>query len=351
MSARLAASVIVVLVSANLVMAVVGASARPQVSSPRTILNVPTTIYEFAQDGSRIAWLAPDAKRCAQRLVVRSLKTGRQIGFGVRGSRLCSSGEFPTRLALANDRVVYGLETQGNTEVDGEVVTAAINDKRGRVAYRYAFDYGQDYPEPDLIVRGDGSTTLALATGVPLDSADYGPCPGCNRLWRIDARGRARRLTRIASQSRFALAGNRFATPGIYSIELRDLDGRLIRVIRSGGAELLGLSAQIAVEVDAAGKLRVYSPKTGRRLWSTQLSSVGGKSIPSTLSVAGNKIVYSRGKRIFLVDTTARQTSVLATASSRPIGLSIEGNRVAWAENVGTDPHLTGRIRAIKLRP
>ena len=60
------------------------------------------------------------------------------------------------------------------------------------------------------------------------------------------------------------------------------------------------------------------------------------------LSASGGRIVYSVGKTIVSVDTATGAKSMLARAVSTPIGLSIEGRRVAWAENVGG----RGRVRA-----
>ena len=351
MAPRFAASALfVALLSAGPTVLLPGASARADVSSPRTLVSIPTRIWGFAQDGSRIAWLAADAKQCAQRLVVRSLNTGTQVSLASRRSRLCSTNESPAGLALADKRVVYALESGGNTEVDGNVVSVSVSDRRERHAFRYAFEYGQSFPEPGLLLRGDRGTSVVLATGVPL-APEYlgGPCPGCNRLWRIDSRGRARRLMPVGATTTFALGGSRIAIPGERSIQVRDVNGRLIRVIRSGGGGELGLSAEIAVEADASGTLRVYSTKTGRRLWSTQLAGGRVRVIPP-LSVAGTRIVYSRGKSIFLADARARRTTLLATAASQPTGLSIEGMRVAWAEDIGAYPHTKSRIRAVELR-
>jgi hypothetical protein len=55
--------------------------------------------------------------------------------------------------------------------------------------------------------------------------------------------------------------------------------------------------------------------------------------------------VFSTGRTIRLLDSRTRATSVLATAGSRPIGLSVSGRRVAWAENIRG----RGRIRALTL--
>jgi hypothetical protein len=60
------------------------------------------------------------------------------------------------------------------------------------------------------------------------------------------------------------------------------------------------------------------------------------------LSIAGDKVVFRVGREIRLVDATALRSRRVATAARRPIGLSIEGNRIAWAESSARG----GRIRA-----
>ena len=60
------------------------------------------------------------------------------------------------------------------------------------------------------------------------------------------------------------------------------------------------------------------------------------------IAAAGTNVVYRPGKTIYLLDAKNLTARVLAQAHSVPIGLSIEGHRVAWAEN--TDGR--GRIEA-----
>jgi hypothetical protein len=59
------------------------------------------------------------------------------------------------------------------------------------------------------------------------------------------------------------------------------------------------------------------------------------------IDIAATRIVYHVGRKIFLLDGVTGKTSLLAVSHEPPVGLSIDGRRVAWAENV--------RIRAITL--
>ena len=75
------------------------------------------------------------------------------------------------------------------------------------------------------------------------------------------------------------------------------------------------------------------------------LGSVPVPSSADDLSMAGRRIVFRTGRGIWLLDTRTKRTSRLATAAALPVGLSIEGRRVAWAENLRS----RARIRAVFL--
>src|SRR6266511_4803294 len=83
----------------------------------------------FAQDGPRIAWLDPYA-RCSP-VRVRNLRTGEDRPL-LRTPRGCEEGFVcgPCSLALAGKRALWEESSGGsNSETDGEVVTAALDDR------------------------------------------------------------------------------------------------------------------------------------------------------------------------------------------------------------------------------
>ncbi len=61
------------------------------------------------------------------------------------------------------------------------------------------------------------------------------------------------------------------------------------------------------------------------------------------LSTSDQLIVFRVGRSIRAVSVDSHGVRVLARAAAPPIGMSIEGSRVAWAENVKG----RGRIRAL----
>jgi Tol biopolymer transport system component len=113
----------------------------------------------------------------------------------------------------------------------------------------------------------------------------------------------------------------------------------------AGGASALAFSSTLGAVLQSGRfgtRIALYDPKSGR--------TRGGFGVPNTtaaeLSVAGNRLVYRVGKTIRLYDAATKHLSTLAVAGADPIGLSIEGKRVAWAENIGK----YGLIKTITLR-
>jgi hypothetical protein len=72
-----------------------------------------------------------------------------------------------------------------------------------------------------------------------------------------------------------------------------------------------------------------YDTSTGSLIGSTWVSP----GIAAELDMAGNRIVYRTGRTIRLMDAITGAKQILLQPSFTPIGLSIEGRRVAWAVN------------------
>jgi hypothetical protein len=68
------------------------------------------------------------------------------------------------------------------------------------------------------------------------------------------------------------------------------------------------------------------------------------------LSMSSTRAVFQVGRSIRTVGIESGAVKTIATAASTPIGLSIEGSRIAWAENFRVENYRRGRIRAITVR-
>jgi hypothetical protein len=86
-----------------------------------------------------------------------------------------------------------------------------------------------------------------------------------------------------------------------------------------------------------------YEVKTGKPLGSLRLP----KGAAATISIGDHVIVFRVGRSIRSVSIDTKHVAKVATAAATPVGLSVAGDRVAWAENVDG----RGRIRAVTLAP
>jgi hypothetical protein len=88
---------------------------------------------------------------------------------------------------------------------------------------------------------------------------------------------------------------------------------------------------QLAVPVERANGTKVlerYASQSGARIGTTAVP----KATATELSLSKAGIVYRVGRKIYLLGSG--DPKLVWRASGRPIGLSIEGRRIGWAENV-----------------
>jgi hypothetical protein len=77
-------------------------------------------------------------------------------------------------------------------------------------------------------------------------------------------------------------------------------------------------------------RVALLDARTGRRMRQMPVAS----DTAPLLSAAGHRVVFVAGKSIQLIDARSGRITTIAQASVAPLGLSIEGRRVAWVENV-----------------
>jgi hypothetical protein len=130
-------------------------------------------------------------------------------------------------------------------------------------------------------------------------------------------------------------------------VDVREVPtGRLIsRFEANGRVKSIALSAAYGAVATYRPSIELFDSETGQRLASVAAAA-------ERVAISGTHVVFAIGRTIKHLDVRTQRVSQLAIASSRPIGLSIEGTRVAWAENL---PPRTSRnrarIRAISLTP
>jgi TolB protein len=116
-------------------------------------------------------------------------------------------------------------------------------------------------------------------------------------------------------------------------VEIRDArTGRLFRrftIARHARAAALGADyVALLVDHDPGIRIELYSLNGGRR------RAVAVPSSVRSLSAAGRSIVFAAGTVIRRLDARTGAVTTLATTRWAPVGLTIEGRRVVWAENV-----------------
>jgi hypothetical protein len=139
--------------------------------------------------------------------------------------------------------------------------------------------------------------------------------------------------------------GHPLASPFV-PVEVRKAStGALIASIAPHGTPVaIALSSRtlaILGRVNQTFVLSWYDIPSGKPAGSVPLPPTTSPAI----SAGDGAIVFHAGRSIRWVDVATQTVHTLAKAASAPIGLSIAGRRIAWAEN--TDGR--GRIRAITL--
>jgi len=338
---------------------------------PRTLVHAEGPIVAFAQDGGRIAWTA--AHHCVGRIHVETLKTDSRRLVGHIYPQMCASDRDPgyvaqTRLVLSGTRVLWSTYEAGN-ERYAYLYTAALPRPRQRSVAELS--WSPDYGEGDHLgglVGADGRLVYSQVTvGV------QGP-PGCDETFScttVIAGGSVRRLVRASSVRVPAAppavamdisAGRMLLLPATVGgqvpkagpnpvLEIRTVEnGALLGHIHAAGevrAVALGRKIAAALESSPNGmQIERFAVPGGA---SIGVASVSRSTAPE-LSVSGANLVFHVGTVIRMLNLSTGRLRTIARARSRPIGLSIDGSRVAWAENVLERGRLRGRIRQLEVR-
>jgi hypothetical protein len=320
-------------------------------TAPVTLFNLPHRILDFSQDGSRIAYaLAP----CGA-VTIRSLVTGLQYGF--HGPlRPCGSDSSFESLAFDGARATWIADWVG-LELHQNPATGVV----GGVAGGVGLIDETSWSDPGLgggtvlgLAAADGTTVYSyLAVGVDDNTLHWLSETG----GVYDVRGK--KIPGLAPAAAIAVGEGLIADAPVdpdlthrstsaalnARIDIYDTRTRtMLAVQASGRASSLAISRAVLavlVHVPDGSSIERFDPATGVALGTTSVSrGVSG------LAVSGKRIVYTESKRIWLLDAVTGRRRLLVTAAAAPIGLSIEGTRVFWAE-IGDGQ---GRIVAAEVR-
>lgn len=338
----------------------------------QTLYRSPTgPISAFAQDGQLLAWYAPGKAGRCNAVHVLSLR-GVTVTLPKAGTSnvTCrwTMGSGPLELAVASGEgsTLWTLHQEGSVDLD-YVVGAAVRSQQERRFYQLAHTRAGAGLWLGS-VAGSGSTlvysTITVAYRDQASCLSGGSC--ARKIERGDIHRIVGRRDPLVPHSQAALqvataegriayvraagvdAGGRPVANAHLPLEIRTATtGKLVSRPRPDGVPVaIALSPHVlAVLARRGGKLHIswYDVASGRR--------VGILRVPPTtspvLGASDRDVVFHVGRVIEALDLGSRRAHKLIKAAAPPIGLSLSGARVAWAENV--DGH--GRIRALSLSP
>jgi hypothetical protein len=130
--------------------------------------------------------------------------------------------------------------------------------------------------------------------------------------------------------------------------EVGDAGGRLVSRFELPGAAFdAALGAQNSALGDFTGprttSVELFDTATGSPRGSLVLTE--NSFMPQLVGISGRWLVFHVDRTISGLDLTSSKRTTFAVAGTSPIGLSLSGNRLAWAEN----PRGHGRIVAVTL--
>jgi hypothetical protein len=353
------------LATAGLLALAGAAAAQPPI--PHTLRRSgSSTIAALAQDGGLVAWLSSGGRKCN---AVHMLVDGKTdlVPSPAAGSMTCHwdlSDERP-QLALAarGSAALWTLHEKGPYPVD-YVLTARVGGPERRVDRLAHADNGTGTWLGS--VAGDGSTLAyswvdveyvdkisCLSGGVCrrriadggihlVSSSGVTPLAGAGPALQLASA--AGRLAYIPA-SKVEASGEPAATASA-EIEVVDAtSGAAVCAVSPRGVPLaIGLAPDVLAVLTRKGihdRVSWYDTRDG-----TPLGSVVVPRRTAPQLVTNNRIaIYRVGRSLHGIVLRTGRSRQLATITGTPVGLTLEGGRLVWAENRGG----TGRIQMLTV--
>lgn len=338
-------------------------SAAPAARTPGTLYHHRGTVAAFAQDGPDVAWFQEGTTGCNS-VHLLELTDGLHATLPEQSEHnvTCRFAWDPHRavgLALAHDggRALWTLPQQSPLQLDyllGAGLAATDRPERRFLEVAHtARGVGQWLGG----IAGNGGLLVYAVTSV--DYRDEAGClagttpGGCTLVksgggvYWIDGRS-AVHVPHSSPAVAVAVSGSTVAyvPTGTVAKDGRPVATRRLRVevveARTGeeissvapeGAPLaIALSAHVLATLERTPlglRLAWYDRATGQAKGSVPVP----KTTTPALTASDRLIVFRVGRSLRSVSVATHHVRVLARAATRPIGLSLQGNRLAWAEN------------------
>lgn len=340
---------------------------------PQTLRTIDRPVAAFAQDGPIVGWFESGGNGCNTVHLVQ-LANGLDYPLPARSARnvtcrFVRSRRLPVNLALAGKtaRALWTLPQESPLPLDyllGAGAQSAFQAERRFLEIAHtARGVGQWFGG----IAGDRTTLVYAVTSV--DFADEGGClagtgpctlvESGGGVYRIDGRSAVRvpgtgaAVEVAASGGAVAyvatggIAGNGHPLPSATApIEVVDATSgqEISAIVPQGAPAAIALTPHVLATLERTPLgLRVawYDRETRRIRGSVPVP----EATAPLLTASDRTIVFRVGRSIRAVSVASHRVHTLTRASSLPIGLSLEGNRLAWAENLGR----RARIRALYI--
>ena len=308
-------------------------------------------VEELAQDGGHVAWRGGGCHE----VHVRAVPRGFQARLGDAASSDCTQTER-SFIALARKRALWTNTGSGN-ETYVDVMTGAPGE-RPRLVEQLVHSSATKDGEHATGMAGGGDTLVYSVINVSIPDTCIDPGRPCyfeltgGRVMRVVGRT-ARRVRGAPAALALAVSGRRIAlvvarrgrsmqslTLPSRAVQIRDLATGASRRLEAAAPvrEIALTPSVVAVLTSGATGTRIERFAASREV---ALGRTRVATNASDLSASPFGIVYRTGRTI----RTLGRARPLAVAAATPIGLSIDGRRVVWAENVRG----RGRIRTLLI--
>jgi hypothetical protein len=343
-------------------------------AKPQTLYLLPagSKVTAFAQDGPEVAWFASSGGRACDNVHLLNLSNGLSIDLPSQktGNVTCTfarSKRLPVHLALAYDQglALWTLPQASPLPLDyllgAGVATKARAERRFLEVAHTTRGIGQWLGG----IAGDGGTLVYGVTAV--DFADEAGCLAGSApctlvrsgggVYRIVGRtaihvpNTGPAVSVAASAGTVAYVGTGAIAKNGKPQATADVPIEIVEA--ASGLELTsvvpaGVPTAIALSPHVLASLE-RTPLGLRLAWYDSATGKPGGSVPVPASTApqltatDGLIVFRVGRSLRAVDVSSHRTRVLTTVAAPPIGLSLEGRRLAWAENTAKG----SRVRAL----
>jgi hypothetical protein len=327
-----------------------------------------TLIAAFAQDGQNIAWVGSHPTGC-NTVHLQSLQSG--VGYDLPSGSAQVTCHFawskrqPVELALAGGQALWSLPQDSPLPLDYLLGAGVLKSERAERRFLEAAHNVRGVGQWLGGIAGSGTTLAYAVTSVDWDDeagclAGTSPCtltktgggifvvrgrvpmrvPGT--LAAVEVATAAGDIAYVPT-GRLAKNGRPRPTADL-PIEILDAGSgqQLASVVPQGVPLAIAMSSRILATLERTPiglRLAWYDATTGHARGSIPVP----KATSAWLTASDQLIVFRVGRSIRGVSVASHRSRLIAVSAAAPIGLSLEGGRLAWAENLNG----RSRIRAV----